>query len=50
MHWYQNFKLTNITLGEYGVGKLSKKKLHYLGSKVHRIVEDFVIQGGDIIT
>jgi cyclophilin family peptidyl-prolyl cis-trans isomerase len=37
-------------IGEYGVAKLSKKKLHYLGTKIHRIVEDFVIQGGDIIS
>jgi cyclophilin family peptidyl-prolyl cis-trans isomerase len=36
-------------LGEYGVGQLSKKKLHYLGSKIHRIVEKFVIQGGDFV-
>ena len=25
-----------------------KSKLHYLGSKIHRIVDGFVIQGGDI--
>lgn len=37
-------------LGEYGIGKHFKKKLHYLGCKVHRIVEDFVIQAGDIVT
>eukprot|EP00347_Sterkiella_histriomuscorum_P019744 403340455 len=39
-----------IIIGEYGTGKLSKKKLHYLGCKVHRIVEDFVIQAGDIVS
>ena len=25
-----------------------RSKLHYLGSKIHRIVDGFVIQGGDI--
>ena len=39
-----------IVIGEHGTGKISKKKLHYLGSKFHRVVEDFVIQGGDITT
>ena len=35
--------------GEYRQAKLSRKKLHYLGCKVHRIVDDFVIQAGDIV-
>jgi len=42
----ENFR--GLCSGEYGLGKTSKSKLHYLGSKVHRIVDGFVIQGGDI--
>ena len=37
----ENFR--GLCTGEYGVGKTSKKRLHYLGTKVHRIVDDFVI-------
>lgn len=44
----ENFR--GLCTGEYGQAKLSKKKLHYLGCKVHRIVDDFVIQAGDIVT
>lgn len=44
----ENFR--GLCTGEYGQGKLSKKKLHYLGCKVHRIVDDFVLQGGDIVS
>ncbi len=36
----ENFR--GLCTGEYGVGKESKKKLHYLGCKVHRIIDDFV--------
>ncbi len=43
----ENFR--GLCTGEYGQGKLSKKKLHYLGCRVHRIVDDFVIQAGDIV-
>ena len=32
------------------MGKASGKKLHYLGCRVHRIVEDFVIQAGDFVS
>ncbi len=28
--------------------KETKKQLHYKGTKFHRIVKDFVFQGGDI--
>ena len=37
----ENFR--GICTGEFGLGKFSKKKLHYLGCKVHRIIDDFVI-------
>ena len=37
-----------LCTGDYGISKLSKKRLHYLGCKLHRIVEDMFIEGGDI--
>lgn len=33
--------------GEKGVGKGTQKPLHYKGCLFHRIVKDFMIQGGD---
>ncbi|KAI8840741.1 cyclophilin-like domain-containing protein [Chytriomyces cf. hyalinus JEL632] len=35
--------------GSKGVSKASKKPLHYLGNRVHRIVEGYIVQWGDIV-
>mmetsp|Transcript_15145 Transcript_15145/g.17550 ORF Transcript_15145/g.17550 Transcript_15145/m.17550 type:complete len:302 (-) Transcript_15145:482-1387(-) len=42
----ENFRA--LCTGEYGIGKATKKKLHYRGNKFHRIIDGFVLQGGDI--
>lgn len=34
-------------LGEKGIGKGTQKPLHYKGCLFHRIVKDFMLQGGD---
>lgn len=36
-----------LCTGEKGISKASKKPLHFKGSRFHRIVKDFVCQGGD---
>lgn len=33
--------------GEKGSGQVTGKPLHYKGTKIHRVVKDFIIQGGD---
>ncbi|GAB4818955.1 hypothetical protein N2152v2_006001 [Parachlorella kessleri] len=43
----ENFRC--LATGEKGVGKSSKKPLHYKGCRFHRIVKGFVCQGGDIV-
>ncbi|EFJ47518.1 hypothetical protein VOLCADRAFT_61255 [Volvox carteri f. nagariensis] len=43
----ENFRC--LLTGEKGLGKASKKPLHYKGSKFHRIVRGFCCQGGDIV-
>lgn len=43
----ENFRC--LCTGEKGKGKSSGKLLYYKGTRFHRIVSDFCLQGGDIV-
>mmetsp|Transcript_4909 Transcript_4909/g.10541 ORF Transcript_4909/g.10541 Transcript_4909/m.10541 type:complete len:240 (-) Transcript_4909:762-1481(-) len=43
----ENFRC--LVTGEKGLGKASKKPLHYQGVRFHRIVKGFCCQGGDVV-
>ena len=43
----RNFKL--LATGTEGMGMVYRRPLHYKGSRFHRIIPDFMAQGGDFV-
>ena len=43
----ENFR--SLCTGDSGIGQTTEKPLHYMGTVFHRVVKDFMIQGGDFV-